>query len=90
MTAIIIFIIFFTALLAVQLDHFNDVPVTTTVTWVSLTCAIIAAITFFYYPYSALPDMAAKAAQATELSAYCAASVCVAFLSALIGAHTER
>lgn len=90
MTAIIVFIIFFTVLLAVQLDHFNGVPVTTTVTWVSLTCAIIAGVVFFFYPYSDLPDMAAKAAQAQALSAYCAVSVCVAFLSALIGAHTKR
>lgn len=90
MTAIVIFIIFFTVLLAVQLNHFNDVPVTTTVTWVGIACALIAAITFIYYPYSDLPDMAAKAAQAQALSAWCAVSVFIAFLSALIGSHTER
>lgn len=90
MTAIVIFIIFFTVLLAVQLNHFNDVPVTTTIAWVSLACAAVAALAFVFYPYSDLPDMAAKAAQATELSAWCAVSVFIAFLSALIGSHTER
>ena len=55
MDAILVFLVFGIALVAVYVQHYCDVSIANLITWLSMAVTVAAVASFIWYPYQTVP-----------------------------------